>query len=195
MKLTGLWIAGAIVAVVLIVALAACGGDEAETGATGSTPTGADFDRAFIDAMVPHHEGAIEMARAAQEAGLTVPALAELADDIIATQGVEIDQMKEWRADWFGSADVDPMGADALGLDEAQMGMDHDADALRTSGDVDTDFAQMMLTHHEGAIAMAKLANGRAEHREIEELADAIIAAQEAEIEVLKEHASGGMNH
>lgn len=137
------------------------------------------------------------MAQAARAAGLTAPALSDLADDIIATQQAEIDRMKAWRGDWFGSPEVDREGADALGLDEAQMGMDHDANALRTSSDVDTDFAQMMLTHHEGAIAMAKLANGNAEHREIEELADAIIAAQEAEIEVLKEHSSGmgGMDH
>ncbi len=194
MRLTAFWIAGAIVAIAIIVALAACGGDEGSTAA-GSTPTGADFDRAFIDAMVPHHEGAIEMAVAAKEAGLSVLELVELADAIIATQQVEIDQMQEWRAEWFGSSEIDPMGGDALGLDEDQMGMSHDADALRTSGDVDTDFAQMMLTHHEGAIAMARLADGNAEHEEVQELARAIIAAQEAEIEVLREHASGGMNH
>ena len=74
------------------------------------------------------------------------------------------------------------------------MGMEHDADGLRSSGDVDTDFAQMMITHHQGAIEMAKLASDRAEHEEIEDLAEAIISAQEREIEVMRPHTSG-MHH
>jgi uncharacterized protein (DUF305 family) len=117
-----------------------------------------------------------------------------VADDILATQQVEIDQMKEWRAEWFGSSTIDPNGAAALGLSESQMGMDHDADALASSGDVDTDFAQMMITHHQAAIEMAKLAPDRAEHDELKALAEAIISAQEREIAVMQPHASA-MDH
>ena len=102
--------------------------------------------------------------------------------------------MKDWRADWFGSSTIDPKGAAALGLSESQMGMQHDADALTTSGDIDTDFAQMMITHHQGAIEMAKLAADNAEHGEIKDLAEEIISAQERELEVMRPHASG-MNH
>jgi uncharacterized protein (DUF305 family) len=182
-----------VAAGVIIVLLAACGGNDGDSG-TGGTPTGAAFDQAFIDAMVPHHEGAIEMAKAAKEAGLSQPDLVTVADDILATQQDEIDQMKEWRADWFGSSTIDPKGADALGLSESQMGMQHEADALLGSGDVDTDFAQMMITHHQGAIEMARLAGERAEHEELKDLAGAIIRAQEREIAVMQPHASG-MDH
>ncbi len=117
-----------------------------------------------------------------------------MADDILATQQGEIDQMKKWRAEWFGSSKIDPKGAAALGLSESQMGMEHDADALRSSGDVNTDFAQMMITHHQGAIEMAKLAGDNAEHDELKDLAEEIVSAQEREIEVMRVHASG-MNH
>lgn len=177
----------------IVMLLAACGGSD-DSG-TDATPTGAAFDRAFIDAMVPHHESAIEMARAAKEAGLGQPELVAVANDILATQQAEIDQMKEWRQQWFGSSTIDRDGAAALGLSEAEMGMQHDADALRSSRAVDTDFAQMMITHHQGAIEMAKLADERAEHDELEELAEAIIDAQEREIEVMRPHASGTMDH
>ena len=171
--------------------LAGCGGEDS---AADEAPAGPAFDRAFIDAMVPHHEGAIEMAEAAKEAGLSQPDLVKVADDILATQQDEIDQMKEWRREWFGSSTIDPDGAAALGLSESEMGMEHDADALMSSGDVNTDFAQMMITHHQGAIEMAKLAEDQAERDEIKELAEAIISAQEREIEVMRPHASG-MQH
>lgn len=55
-------------------------------------------------------------------------------------------------------------------------------------------FAQMMIPHHEGAVAMAEAARERAEHDEIKELAEAIIAAQEREIEIMRPHA-GGQHH
>jgi uncharacterized protein (DUF305 family) len=168
---------------------AGCGGGSDPE--SGSVATGAAFDRAFIDAMVPHHESAITMARAAKEAGLSQPDLVKVADDILASQQSEIDQMREWRSEWFGSAEIDDDGAAMLGLSDSEMGMQHDADALSQSTDIDTDFAQMMITHHQGAIAMAKLADDRAERDEIKDLADAIISAQEREIDVMRPHTSG----
>jgi uncharacterized protein (DUF305 family) len=59
------------------------------------------FDRAFVDAMIPHHEGAIRMARLELERGQD-PALRRLAEAIVETQSREIDQMNEWRVDWYG---------------------------------------------------------------------------------------------
>ena len=191
MKFTSRAVAATVLGAFVLI-FAGCGGSDGDSTPSGSS--GAAFDQAFIDAMVPHHEGAIEMARAAKEAGLSQPDLVKVADDILATQQVEIDQMKEWRAEWFGSSTIDPNGAAALGLSESQMGMDHDADALMSSGDVDTDFAQMMITHHQGAIEMAKLARERAEHDELKSLAEDIISAQEREIAVMQPHASA-MDH
>ncbi len=47
---------------------------------------------------------------------------------------------------------------------------------------IDRAFIDMMVPHHESAIAMAEIAQDRAEHPELEQLADDIIAAQSAEI-------------
>ena len=51
-----------------------------------------------------------------------------------------------------------------------------------------------MIPHHKGAIAMAKLADTRAQHQEVKDLAAAIISAQEREIAILEKHATG-MHH
>lgn len=59
------------------------------------------FDRAFIDMMVPHHQGAIRMARIELAAGEN-PELTKLAEAIITAQAREIEQMNSWRVDWYG---------------------------------------------------------------------------------------------
>lgn len=58
------------------------------------------FDRAFIDAMLPHHESAVMMAKEAQTKA-EHQELKDLAGRIITSQQREIDQMKAWRAQWY----------------------------------------------------------------------------------------------
>ena len=60
------------------------------------------FDRAFIDMMVPHHQGAIRMARIELARGKN-PKLKALAQAIVAAQSREINQMNSWRRGWYGS--------------------------------------------------------------------------------------------
>jgi uncharacterized protein (DUF305 family) len=183
-----------LLAAVALVA-AGCGGDDnaepsegAETAASGQVP----FDQAFIDAMVPHHREAIEMAKAAQSRGLTQPDLEKIANDIISSQQREIDQMLAWREQWFGSRTLGPILPEVLGVPESELGMEHgSADEVAGAVDVDQKFAEMMIPHHEGAIAMAEAAKERGQHEEVKELADAIIEAQEREIGIMEKHASG----
>jgi len=63
--------------------------------------SGKPFDRAFIDAMIPHHQGAIRMARAEIAKGQS-PEAKRLAEAIIEAQTKEIDDMNTWRVDWYG---------------------------------------------------------------------------------------------
>lgn len=60
------------------------------------------FDRAFIDMMVPHHQGAVRMANAELATGKN-PDLRKLAKGIIAAQAKEIREMNQWRQRWYGS--------------------------------------------------------------------------------------------
>jgi uncharacterized protein (DUF305 family) len=66
---------------------------------SGSKP----FDRMFIDMMIPHHQGAIRMARVELANG-TNPQLRSIATGIIAAQTKEIKQMNTWRTSWFGAS-------------------------------------------------------------------------------------------
>jgi uncharacterized protein (DUF305 family) len=60
----------------------------------------ADFDRRFIDAMIPHHEGALVMAKDALSKTKR-PEIEKLSQDILSSQQQEIEQMKQWRKDWY----------------------------------------------------------------------------------------------
>jgi uncharacterized protein (DUF305 family) len=62
----------------------------------------------------------------------------------------------------------------------------HENMAMAFTGNPDVDFAQGMIPHHEGAIAMAEVVLEHGEDGEIRQLAEEIIAAQESEIAFLK---------
>jgi uncharacterized protein (DUF305 family) len=64
-----------------------------------SGKTGDAFDQAFIQMMIPHHQGAIEMAKAAQ-ASAKHDEIKKMAADIIAAQQREIDMMQGWQKAW-----------------------------------------------------------------------------------------------
>ncbi|MGV9732198.1 DUF305 domain-containing protein [Streptomyces albogriseolus] len=56
--------------------------------------SGKAFDTAFMEMMIKHHEGAVEMAKTEQADGAHTPAR-KMAADIIASQSAEIEQMKK----------------------------------------------------------------------------------------------------
>ena len=62
--------------------------------------TAKPFDKAFIEMMVPHHEGAITMAKHELSRG-SDPQIRALAERIIASQTKEIQQMKQWYQEWY----------------------------------------------------------------------------------------------
>ncbi len=64
--------------------------------------TATPLERMLIDMMVPHHQGAIRMARAELADGRD-PQLRKLAQAVIAAQSKEIEQMNSWRVSWYGA--------------------------------------------------------------------------------------------
>ncbi|GAA2392732.1 DUF305 domain-containing protein [Streptomyces glaucosporus] len=56
--------------------------------------SGKEFDTAFLEMMIEHHKGAVAMAEAQRENGSHGPAKS-MADEIVTTQGDEIDRMNE----------------------------------------------------------------------------------------------------
>ena len=191
-------------------ATSACGGNATAVATdmpmagtpTASLMTGMEFDLMFIDMMIPHHQGAIAMAEVALERAEHVDIRA-LAEDIIASQGAEIEQLRAWRDAWYPDAPEMTMSQmmDMDGMDQIMdmdgmmgevdmMAMEPAEEAAALCGapePFDRAFIDAMIPHHQSAIAMAGAALQHAVHPEIAELAQAIVDAQQAEIDQMTE--------
>jgi uncharacterized protein (DUF305 family) len=138
-------------------------------------------DKAFIDAMVPHHQGAIDMAEIALKNAEHVE-IKQLSENIISTQRAEIKELKSIKKEEFGTSEV-PMEMSAE--DMQMMGMT-DPDELANKDPFDKAFIDAMIPHHQSAIDMAKIAYEKSENPRIKELAVNIVSAQQEEIEEMK---------
>lgn len=72
------------------------------TSGTSGEPASGDYDRDFLDQMIPHHAQAVDMAQRAQ-AQAEHQELRELAGRIVQQQQAEIALMQQWQRDWFGA--------------------------------------------------------------------------------------------
>ena len=167
-------------------ALAAGCGSSDESSSSAAEAAGNPTDRAFVAEMVPHHRSAVEMADVAKMEA-TSSFVKQLAADITKSQNAEIEQMQR----------VDAKLAKAgikkgdLGMDSHMMGMEMSADELRGAKPFDAKFIELMVPHHEGAIAMARAELAKGANPELKKLAQDIIAAQQREVKEMRAHGKG----
>jgi len=138
---------------------------------------GAYSDERFIDMMVPHHQGAVEMAEVALE-NAQREEIRQLSRDIVSTQEAEIRELKAIKQEEFGTSEV-PMEMDDEHME--MMGMT-DAGELAEERPFDKAFIDAMIPHHQSAIDMARVAREETENPRIRELSEEIIEAQRREI-------------
>ncbi len=189
--------------------LSACGGDDpTSTAAVDSGPSESpseteqpsnDADVAFAQQMIPHHTQAIEMAKLAEDRAGSAE-VQQLATDIEAAQGPEIDQLSTWLEEWgeevpSGSMEHGDTGHDGHGSDPdadgetAGMMTEDDMAMLEEASGAEFDrmFLEMMVTHHEGAVSMAETEVAEGEHADAIAMARQIIATQEDEIQQMQQ--------
>jgi len=58
--------------------------------------SGKELEKVFLTDMIPHHQGAVDMAKLLLEDKSVRPELVQFANAIIAAQEGEISQMREW---------------------------------------------------------------------------------------------------
>ncbi len=148
------------------------------------------IDKHFIEQMIPHHEGAIEMAKLAQVRSKNTNIL-NLANAIIKSQSEEITQMKGWYKDWY-KAEVPVDSAVGMGMGRGMMqggmmgGSTSDITSLKNSTNFDEAFLQEMIPHHQMAVMMAQMLLSGTNRSEMKTLGQNIITAQEKEIDQMR---------
>ncbi len=185
-----------LIAVVGAVGLAACGSDDAASPATqapatqGPAATAAagvvfnDADVAFAQGMIPHHEQAVEMADIALDPNVGAGGpVRDLATQIKGAQDPEIALMTGWLAAWGQPMQMaTDEGHDMSSMDGMMSADEMDSLGSMTGADFDKMWMEMMIRHHEGAIAMAQTVKAAGSSPDVLALGEQVIAAQQAEI-------------
>jgi uncharacterized protein (DUF305 family) len=192
-------------AAALLISAGCSGGDPGPAPSNGGAPTSAapgsssqdhnDADVVFAQQMIPHHRQAVGMSDVVLAKQGVDPRVTDLATAIKAAQGPEITQMQDWLGQW-GNPPMLPMatqeggGHDMEGMSGDGMGMmsDEEMAALNNAQGVEVSrlFLTGMITHHEGAIAMAQTEIEGGRFGPAVELARAIVKTQQQEIDTMK---------
>ncbi|MEU9101365.1 DUF305 domain-containing protein [Streptomyces sp. NPDC048361] len=171
------------------------------SGAAHSAGPFNDADVAFAQQMIPHHQQALQMARLA-EGRAADSEVKNLATAIEKAQDPEIGTMKGWLTSWGKPLPSSPASSSASpsssmgdmpgmnhgsGGPSAMPGMMSDQDMRDLTSakgkDFDRAFSRLMISHHQGAVAMAKDEQKNGDNPDAKRLAGNVIAAQNAEIE------------
>jgi uncharacterized protein (DUF305 family) len=161
-------------------------------------------DRHFIEKMIPHHRGAIEMADLALSKAKR-PEIKQLAEAIKKAQNREIEQMSAWYKQWYNAEvpasssnmmmsmasrqNSNSMGNQEMPMDRCMgmMGMmNADLEALKNAPDFDKAFIEQMIPHHKMAVMMAGMILD-SDRPELRELAKSIVPTQSDEIEQMRQ--------
>lgn len=203
---------GAVAAAGLL--LTACGGDgaapsasaTASPSATAAAPGSAaspapapgpfnDADVLFAQMMIPHHEQALEMARLADGRAEDAD-VKKLVAAIERAQDPEIRTMRAWLKGWDRPESADN-GSDhggghgsGHGSGSGMAGMMSEQDMKRLAAaegkEFDRAFAELMIAHHEGAVAMAEDERKDGLNATAKKLADDVVRTQSAEVAELR---------
>ncbi|MBI3652712.1 MAG: DUF305 domain-containing protein [Acidobacteria bacterium] len=166
----------------------------------------APYDLQFIDMMLKHHQMGIEMAQMAQNKASHAE-LKELATKMVEKQQKGSDQLKQWRDEWYaGQPKADHMKmSEMAGMAEMseKSKSDHPPKSemsgmkmqemnrskleAATGKEFDLLFIDLIVPHHQMAIAMSEKALKKAEHAPLKTFARTTIEEQQKEVKQLNQ--------
>ncbi len=142
-------------------------------------------DTDFARGMIPHHQGAVDMARTVLQYGED-DTIAYLANAIIVSQVEEIGIMNRWLNRRGYPEPTSDVPAESTRQFHADMRKMHHAMNIEYTGNADLDFVCGMIPHHQGAIDMAAVEVSEGRKPEMLALAPRIILQQQADIALMR---------
>ena len=142
-----------------------------------------DPDIDFPAMMIMHHQGAISMSSAQIESGQD-DSLKQIAQQMIDMQQMEIEELQQILDD---EAVNNSVPAFSMKQHDNMMKMDQMADIQLITGDIDNDFATLMILHHNSAIENSEAYLMYGTNAELKTMAREMIEMQKMEIEQLSE--------
>ena len=187
----------AAAALAALVTVTACSGSGNQATSPSSTSAGASAassspsanqphnqaDVTFAQNMIPHHQQAIQMSDVLLGKQGIDPRVTQLANDIKAAQGPEIQQMQGWLSQWGVPTMSMPPGMTMSGMlpDQAMTAL-QDAQGA----DASRQFLTGMIQHHDGAIAMAQDEIKSGKYPPAITLAHSIVTSQQQQITTMQ---------
>ena len=164
-------------------------GESATTDTAAETAQHTEADVMFAQMMIPHHQQAIEMSDIILAKDDVPGQVVELAEEIKAAQGPEIEQLTTWLGQWgeptqpedtHGGHDMSEMEGMLSEQELQELANAPGPEAARL-------FLEQMITHHEGAVAMAETEVADGTYPPAVDLARSIIDTQQQEIDTMRQ--------
>ena len=212
---TGTVVTG-IASLAVVAVIGGCGNSGTEASTSSSAPTSVatsastavaphnQADMRFTHMMIPHHQQAIEMSDIILVKQGIDPRVVDLAGQIKAAQGPEIEQMQGWMTQWgmpmggmpgmdhggmHGSMTPGMGGMPGTGGMPGMDGMMSPAamDALSNAQGVEASklFLTGMITHHQGALTMAQDEIDSGQFPDAIAMARSILDSQQQEMDTM----------
>ncbi|MBS6502340.1 MAG: DUF305 domain-containing protein [Clostridium sp.] len=155
--------------------------------AMNAAPNTGNVNLDFVLEMIPHHEGGINMAKAIVKYGSN-PEVKKIAENIITSQEAQIPIMKQLKAKFEKEKPSSKADSEEY-LEEYNKVKDtmfKEMQGVEITNNVDANFLQEMIYHHEGAIGMAKDILKYTKDPELRKLAENIVTTQSKGVEEMK---------
>lgn len=141
----------------------------------------------FLYGMIPHHKAAIEMSESLLKYGGENAEIKKIAENIIANQSKEIEQMEDMIKRMELNPKVDEKKEQDYFKKYNNMLNKHKNNDMSNVNSVDKAFAMEMIKHHEMAVSMSEIVLKYTDNKDVVDLAQNIIESQKAEIKQMRE--------